>query len=356
MIQAVATGHAFEGLTAGVLPFWSGVVFISLVMLVYILTGGWRAVVWTDAIQGVLLTFAIVAAAAYALREAGGAEAVLAHLAVVEPVKFAAPAPAEKLTASWLSLLIVSGIGFAMYPQAIQRIYAAKSEAALKTSYAWMLIVPFVIGSCTLVIGVSGIKLFPGLEGLESDAVFSLLLSRMLSEHYTLVVFILCGLLAAIMSTASSVVLTLASVFTKDIYVPLTGTSPDDAKLARIGRTFTVLILLLVVALSVEQTTSLWRLTEIKVEYLMQLFPPLVLGLYWRRFDRTAALAGLLTGAGVVSGLILAGADRLWLFQAGLWGLIANFAVAAAVTAMSRDDPVERGRVESRFFAPFTAA
>ena len=128
MIQAEATGHAFEGLTDGRLPFVSGVVFISIVMFVYVVLGGWRAVVWTDAIQGVWLTAAIIIAAVVALDEAGGLAATLQHAAVATPEKFRAPAGFETLTSSWLSLLIVSGIGFAMYPQAVQRIYAAAAS------------------------------------------------------------------------------------------------------------------------------------------------------------------------------------------------------------------------------------
>ena len=353
MIQAEATGHAFEGLTDGRLPFASGVAFISVVMFVYVVTGGWRAVVWTDAIQGVWLTAAIVITAVVALDEAGGIAATLGHVATETPEKFRAPTSWQALTSSWLSLLIVSGIGFAMYPQAMQRIYAAGSEQALKTSFSLMLLVPFIIGTATLVIGLSALVLFPGLKGIESDAVFSMLLERMLEKHYWLVVFILCGVLAAIMSTASSVVLTLASIFTNDLYVPLTRKPLDDAGLARVGRWFTFVILVLVVVASAEPTTSLWRLTEIKVEFLMQLFPPLILGLYWPRYTKAAALAGIVVGSLVVGVMMVADLGRWWLFQAGLWGLAANFAVGVGATLSASASNAERERVRRRFFALF---
>ena len=353
MIQAEATGHAFAGLTAGELPFWSGVVFISVVMFVYVVTGGWRAVVWTDAIQGVWLTFAVIAAAAFALDAAGGLPNVLSHVEASAPEKLRAPASFETLTASWLSLLIVSGVGFAMYPQAVQRIYAARNAQALKTSFSLMLLVPFVIGTATLVIGMSALVLFPGLDGIESDAVFSMLLARMLEDHYWLVVFVLCGVLAAIMSTASSVVLTLASVFANDLYAPLTGRKLDDAALARIGRWFTFVILFLVVLASIEPTTSLWRLTEIKVEFLMQLFPPLIFGLYWARYSRLGAIAGLLAGTLVVGTMTVTGFGRWWLFQAGLWGLAVNGIVGVGTSMLFDVAADERARVDRRFFVLF---
>jgi len=58
----------------------------------------------------------------------------------------------------------------------------------------------------------------PGLTDKQSDSVVALPLVDALADHYWLVVFVLCGVLATIMSTASSVVLSLSSIFTRDLY------------------------------------------------------------------------------------------------------------------------------------------
>ncbi|MEZ5557001.1 MAG: sodium:solute symporter family protein [Pseudomonadales bacterium] len=356
MIQAEATGHAVVGLTSGALPFWSGVVFVSAIMAVYISVGGWRGVVWTDAFQGVLLTIAMLAATGVILRMAGGLDSVIATLDRIEPSLLAAPDDPEVLTANWLSLLVVSAIGFAMYPQAIQRVYAARSERALKRGLTAMLLVPFALGACTLLIGLSGAALHPGLEGKASDSVFALLLADALQEHYWLVVFVLCGVLAAIMSTSSSVVLSLSSIFTRDIYHALLRPEARPRELALAGRLFVSFILLLVVLASVNTTTTLWRLTEIKIELLMQLFPPLVLGLYWRRASRSGAMLGLLSGTAVVAIMILTGHPRWWLFQAGLYGLFANLAVSVVAALVAREDPDAQMRIDRDFFMVFERA
>lgn len=353
MIQAEAAGHAVSGLTSGALPFWSGVVFIAAVMAVYITVGGWRGVVWTDAFQGVLLTIAMISATAVVVNMAGGFESVISTLDRIQPSLLAAPADAEILTSRWLSLLIVSAIGFAMYPQAIQRIYAARSEKALKTGLTAMLIVPFALGACTLLIGLSGAALHPGLGDQASDSVFALLLADALEHHYWLVVFVLCGVLAAIMSTASSVVLSLSSIFTRDIYQAVLRPDAGARELALAGRVFVTGILLLVVLASVNTTTTLWRLTEIKIELLMQLFPPLILGLYWRRTSRAAAIAGVVAGACVVAVMIATGHARWWLFQAGMYGFFVNLAVCVAVSALKQMPPQVQERLDREFFQPF---
>lgn len=353
MIQAEATGHAVVGLSSGALPFWSGVVFIAVVMSVYISVGGWRGVVWTDAFQGVLLTLALLGATAVVLDMAGGLGRVVATLERIQPSLLSAPPDAETATARWLSLLVVSAIGFSMYPQAVQRIYAARTVRALKRSFLIMLLVPFALGACTLLIGLSGAVLHPGLDGTASDAVFGLLLADALADHYWLVVFVLCGVLAAIMSTSSSVVLSLSSIFTRDVYHSVVRPQAGDRELALAGRVFVSVILLLVVLVSVSPTATLWRLTEIKIELLMQLFPPLILGLYWRRATTRAVIAGVLAGTAVVGLMIVTGHARWWLFQAGLYGFAVNLFVCMLVSLAARADPAELERVDREFFAPF---
>jgi len=351
MIQAEATGHAVVALSSGALPFWSGVVGIAIIMSIYITVGGWRGVLWTDAVQGVLLTVAIIAVTFWVVTMADGLPSMIDHLSTTRPDVFKAPDQFETLTSSWLSLLIVSAIGFAMYPHAIQRIYAARDERTLKRSFTAMLLVPFLIGGCTLLIGLSGLVLFPDLDTQESDRVFGYLLSALTNEHELLVIFVLCGLLAAIMSTASSVVLTLSSIFTRDIYQTALRPAATPSELTRVGRLFTLVILTATVVISLNSSLTLWRLTEIKIEFLMQLFPALILGLYWQRIDKRAAIAGMVAGSLLVAGMITAGHARWWLFQAGLYGLLLNLLVCIVVTLLATRDDQETARVKKIFQA-----
>lgn len=356
MIQAEAAGHAVVAVSSGSLPFWSGVVFIAIIMGIYISVGGWRGVIWTDALQGVLLTIAMLATTFTVVDLAGGLDGVLVTLDRIQPSLLAAPPDIERLTSGWLSLLIVSAIGFAMYPHAIQRIYAAGSEQALKKSFIAMLFVPFILGACTLLIGLSGAALNPGLEGTQSDQIFGLLLARLAAEHYWLVVFVLCGLLAAIMSTASSVVLTLSSIFTRDIFQTTIKPDATDHELALAGRLFVVVVLVLVVVASLSTTTTLWRLTEIKIEFLMQLFPALILGLYWPRMGRWPAILGIIGGSLVAASMMLTGHARWWMFQAGLYGFLVNLAICVVATFATKPaGRVEQQRLSQDFFGLFYA-
>lgn len=353
IIQAEASGHAFAGLTSGQIPYSAGVVFVCAVMLIYILLGGWRGVVWTDAVQGVLLTLALIIVTVVVVRTAGGIPGIVDDLNANNVALIQAPETLKHLSRSWLSLLVISSIGFAMYPQAIQRIYAAKSEKALKTSLSLMLIVPYMIGGCTLLLGLAAAVSHPGLSGVESDRVFSLLLNDLIRDHYWLVIFVLCGVLAAIMSTASSVILTLASMFTRDIYQAVWRRETDHDGSTTAGRVFMVLLIVAVALLSLNPSATLWRLTEIKVELLAQLYPAMILGLYWPRMSKWPAAIGMLSGCLFVAVYAMLGIERFWWFQSGMYALALNLTItivgAAILGPSTKQDPQDT----ERFFAPF---
>jgi Na+/proline symporter len=242
-----------------------------------------------------------------------------------------------------------------MYPQAIQRIYAAKNQSALKTSLSLMLFVPYIIGGCTLLLGISAAVSYPGLSGVESDRVFSLLLNNLIEQYYWLVIFVLCGLLAAIMSTASSVILTLASMFTRDVYQTIWHRNTSDAGNTTAGRVFIVLLIAAVAALSLKPSATLWRLTEIKVELLAQLYPAMILGLYWPRISKWPAAIGMIAGCLFVAVHALLGVERYWWFQSGVYALTLNLSVAIVGSIIFGPSSTRQTQTLNRFFEPFRA-
>jgi SSS family solute:Na+ symporter/sodium/pantothenate symporter len=93
----------------------------------------------------------------------GNLAAVTEHLLANEPAKAAVP-PLEVST-GWLSLVLIVGFGAAVYPHAIQRIYAAGSERTLKRSLGFMALMPPITAGAVFLVGIIGIDLYPGRLG-----------------------------------------------------------------------------------------------------------------------------------------------------------------------------------------------
>ena len=353
ILQLTAMGHAFVGITSGRFPFEFGVIFISAVMLAFILLGGFRAVLYNDLWQGILLTGLMLMATWIFLEKSGGLGAVIQQAVALAPEKVAVPDSVQVLTRDYLSLIVLAAIGAAMYPQAIQRIYAAKSEKTLKSSLSLLVLAPFLTALCAVLIGMCGIVTFPHLGRIEADEITGHLIGTITQEYYWLAILLFAAAIGAVMSTADSVLLTMASVFTKDIYKPFIRTEASNTELAKVGRLFTVVILLSAGLFSLHPFTTLWNLSQIKFEFLIQLYPPLMFGLYWRRFSRIAALSGLMTGVATAGILMLLGFHKFGYTQAGIYGFALNIITCLTVGKLCRPRQEESLRTQSRFFQVF---
>jgi Na+/proline symporter len=257
-------------------------------------------------------------------------------LAAGEVAKIARPD--ATMLREWVSYIFIIGIGGALYPQAIQRIYAAKSRRGLDRSLAVMAFLPFLTALIAVVAGIYGLAYVPGLEGAASDQVLASLL-RIIQEDSTLgyafVVLIFSAVLAALMSTADSAMLSISSMFTKDIYRVYWRREATEADLTRIGKRCSWIVVgtLAVLAIILKEQASLIGLIDRKFDLLVQLAPAFMLGVRWSGLRPGPVLAGLIAGLGVA--LLLAFgpfdfvvAGKVLGVHPGLYGLGLNASIA----------------------------
>ena len=347
--QLVAMGHAVEAISNGRLNFMQGVLLLALVMLVYESLGGMRSVAWTDAVQGVLLLIGCFVLLFILIRTDGGLVAVQQQVSQSAPEKLQAPDAAG--LRRWISNLILLGFGVAIYPHAIQRIFAARSLTTLRRSLGLMAFMPLVTTLLAFLIGFVALSRYPGLSQIESDKVTVLVLGDMLSispATYWLVVVVFAAVVAAIMSTADSALLSMGSMLTKDIYKPYLAPDATPQQMLRVGKSLSWVIMALLIAMawvSLETESSIWFLIKLKLEFMVQLVPTLIMGLYFRRLSGTATFNGMLAGT-LLTLVIWAGASLGWFpgrspwgVSAGVWGLFLNTGICTLSLLLARRDP-----------------
>ena len=235
LAQLKVMGLMVEGLTGGKVDAFWGVVVLAIIMMVYSTMGGMRSVAWTDAIKGAMMLTGFILIALIIERDMGGWAQALGQLSAVAPEKLTPPDGRGAVT--WLSTVILIGIGASVYPQAIQRIYAARSSQTLRRSLAGMAVLPLFAVVVVLALGFVAIARFPGLEGSAADQVMALIMRDVLSTGWfgqAVVTLLLGAILAALMSTADSALLSLSSIFAKDIYGKYLRPNASDAECARV--------------------------------------------------------------------------------------------------------------------------
>jgi Na+/proline symporter len=331
--QLKAMGVLAEQVTEGRIPYEAGVVLLAGVVLAYETLGGMRAVAWTDAVQGLLMLLGLATLLYWLLEDAGGLRELTRDILAVRPAAAAVPDTAER--ANWASTIVLLGLASVVYPQAIQRVYAARSGLALRRSLALMTFMPLTTTLVVTGIGLAAIPRFERLGRVEADRVMPLLLGQWAAGGLAQTagaVLVFMGALAAIMSTADSVLLSLGSVAAED----LAGLRRDDPATTRLGKRIAAGVMVAAALLAlVARKVTLWGLIELKMELLIQCTPAFLLAIHWRGLRAGPTAAGLAAGSAVAVAGVVLGAPRLGGVHVGVVGLGVNLGIAVLGSALA---------------------
>ena len=326
-----AAGLLVEVISDGKISMVHAIFGLAIVMAVYESLGGMRAVIWTDMLQGIMLLVGSIVVFSIVAVE------VTAKAEFIEQLKVGSrtwvPLDDNQIRRG-ISLIMMFGVAIAIYPHALQRIFAAKNWETLRSSFKWMCLMPLLT---TLPIMLSGLLAVfvlgqsQPLQGGDTDRVIPILLQYLSTEVPMLkwvVALFMAAALAAIMSTVDSALLSLGSMFTQDIIRPVY-TSLDDKRLAFIGRVMTWLLMLVTAVLAAFVSKTIWSLIVLKLEIMLQLAPSIILGVLISRLNWLNVFCGIVVGVSVTIALkfIPSGESYMFGIHAGIWGLGANLMV-----------------------------
>ncbi len=291
--QMVATGKAFAGFTE--LSYGAGVVFGAAIIIIYTLVGGYKAVAWTDLIQGVLMLIGLIVVPLVAVTAAGGWDAVLSTLAAEDPGLLSPWGPdgiGVKAVIAIASFLAI-GIGFMGVPQLMVRFMSARSEQSLVPAMIISIIVILLFDLGAVTAGLAGRALFPGLE--DPEGIFPLLATELFSPVFAGILMVV--VLAAIMSTADSLLIMASSAVVRDFLQKIRLSSKPDAQLARYGKFVTLIIGLLGVIFALNESPLIFWFVIFAWNGLGAAFgPPLVCALWYPKTTLRGAIIGMLGG------------------------------------------------------------
>lgn len=290
-IQLTGGAYLIETASGGLIPFWLAALLFYLVIIIYVWSGGLRAVAWTDIFYGVLLFFGMIFAGLYIvnLKEVGGVTNMFDFIQNKHP---------EKLIVGdnwmlWISMFIVTPIGSFMGPQLWTRMYATKSHRLFN-------LMPFLLGFAaiayvgSMLVGNAANILCPTIE--QTDKI----LPTVLYNHapFVLAAFIIACGAAAAMSTANSQIHAMSASYTVDFHKRYINQNLSEKQLVWVGR-WTILILSAIAyVMCLTVPGLLVTIGLVALAGAAQIMIPTVGALFWKRSTTAGAVAGLVVGVG----------------------------------------------------------
>jgi sodium/proline symporter len=291
--QMVATGKAFAGFTE--LDYSAGVLVGATVIILYTLVGGYKAVAWTDLIQGVLMLLGLTILPIVAIDAAGGWDAVRSNLLGQDPGLLSPWGPEGKSTAALVGVVsfLAIGLPFMGVPQLMVRFMSARSEKSLRPAMAISVLVILLFDLGAVLTGMAGRALFPGLE--DPETILPLVSTSLL--HPVLGGVMMVIVLAAIMSTVDSLLILASSAVVRDYWQKIRGSSLSDRALAHRGKLITLIFGVIGIVFALHQTPLIFWFVLFAWSGLGAAFGPVLLCAFWyRKTNLTGAIAGMLGG------------------------------------------------------------
>ncbi|MDD2483484.1 MAG: sodium/proline symporter, partial [Eubacteriales bacterium] len=294
----------------------------ALFVIGYTFIGGFLAESASDFMQGIIMFFSLVAVLFVGVTTAGGIDAVIANVqqipgfldffgianpkmvdGIQQVSEFGDPLFAE--ASPYVGLTIVStmswGLGYFGMPQVLMKFMAIKNPSELKLSRRIAVIWCGISLCAAISIGIIGRALYPTAFGTQGGAegIFILLSTNFFAP--LVAGLVMAGILAATISSSDSYLLIAAGAFSKCIYQGIMRKEATDRTVLHVSRITLVVIAVCAMIIAMDENSVIFTVVSFAWAGFGATFGPIMLfSLFWKRTTRAGAIAGMLSGAGMV--------------------------------------------------------
>ena len=341
----VSAAAMFEGLLGW--SFWLSVGVTCVLVGLYTVSGGLRAVVYTDVVSCVVLIAGAALMCIIGLHEIGGfaalADSVSRQTWTAEHYELLPSASHEAYP--WPAVIL--GLGFVLGPaywignQAIvQRTLGTKSARDARASYILAAVIKLVFPVLLVLPGLLAIGLFarelgPPTENWDANQVLPLMVARLVPKGA--MGLLMGAFVAGVMANLDSYINSASTLMVTDLYRPFINPKASDARCLALGRVAVVVLLAGGALLSYEVKVRFASVFEAFQTFLScfqgALFALLLFGMLTRRATPAGGVAGMVTG--VAAAGVLNGAGVLFLWTAW-WSFVAASVALLAVSAFTK--------------------
>ncbi len=306
-----ACGKLFASLFG--VQYITAMLISAAVIVIYTVMGGFLAASFTDLIQSIIMTVALIVVLGFGVVHAGGMGAVLDNArsmaGYLSLSNIYDPATGGSNPYSLLTIcsLLAWGLGYFGMPHILLRFMAIEEEKKLTLSRRVATVWVVISMGVAIIIGVvgNGMTKAGALEQLADSETIIVRISSLIGDYGVFAALvagvILAGILAATMSTADSQLLAASSSVSQNLAVEFFHLKISGKKSVLVARATMVGVSLLAAFLARDPDSSVFRVVSFAWAGFGAAFGPTVLfALFWKRSNKWGALAGMVVGGAMV--------------------------------------------------------
>jgi len=337
-VQLAGVGYLMSGMSNGAITFTSGTILATILAIVFSMVAGLNSVAWTDSLQAIVMVISATLVVIFVIYELGGLGSFFGTLHSEHSGALSVPGNGFFSFSTFLGLTLPWVFFSLSNPQVSQRLFTPRSFGDMRRMLLGFMIFGFIYTLVAVTWGFAATIKFPGLK--NGDLATPKLLSSDIVPP-TLGIIVMIGIIAAAVSTIDSIMLTLSSMFTRDVYAVAKKNATDKQQLlvgkivlpvvAVLAYLFAQLDLNLIAVLSVSASAGL-----------LVMVPPLVGAFFWRRGTAAGAVSAIVIAGLVVFGLEFSSTEFLGQ-GSGVWGLLLSIVIFVGVSLAT---PKPTGRAQ----------
>lgn len=263
---------------------------IAISFTLYVIIGGYTAVVWTDAIQALILFTGFIVMALFSIHFIGGWQQMLS----AQPLENISIFATEKIgILPALSLATAVMVGVLATPSFRQRIYSGRDVNSIRKSFIYSGVLYLGFSFIPAIIGMSAFATSPELD----NASFAFPHIALNILPLGLGALIVIAGISATMSSASSDAIAAVSVVLRDLYQFIFGRMPSANQVVLLSRGALIVTIGLALILALSSDDIISYITTMIAVLMSGLCSCALLGRFWQRFNWQGATACLLFGS-----------------------------------------------------------
>lgn len=294
----IAMGGIFESIFG--IDYYIGITVAAFVMLVYTFFGGFITVAWTDLFQALFLITMIVIVPIFAFNTLPHGMESIVQVAEQKGISLSfMPDLSIESVALAIFLILQWGLGYFGQPHILSKFMGINDPENMNKSKYLGMSWQFVALSAAAFVGLVGIPYFA--DGIANpEHVFIYMVHSLF--HPLAAGFILCGVLAASVSTMDSMILVCATTISEDIYRNFFNKAASQKQLVRMSRFGVFVVSVISLLLAIDKNTTIMEAVNYSWAGLGASFGPLMLfALYSKKVNNYGAIAGVVVGGTVAA-------------------------------------------------------